>query len=102
MKVRHAAAAIAEMARGFPALAIPGPRQSGKTTLARAMFPRYADATLEDPDSRVLPPRIPGAFSLGHEEGVVLVYGGREDHVVREMRLVSWTHLSSVRGDVAR
>jgi hypothetical protein len=33
----------------FPVLFLTGPRQSGKTTLARAAFPDYIYLSLEDP-----------------------------------------------------
>ena len=36
----------------FPIVAIPGPRQSGKTTLARKMFSEFTYVSLEDPDHR--------------------------------------------------
>ena len=34
----------------YPVLSVTGPRQSGKTTLARETFPDYAYVSLEDPD----------------------------------------------------
>jgi predicted AAA+ superfamily ATPase len=37
------------LASKFPVVAITGPRQSGKTTLARAVFSNYDYASLEDP-----------------------------------------------------
>jgi len=40
--------ALDRLARGFPVLAITGPRQSGKTTLARASFPDKPYASLEN------------------------------------------------------
>lgn len=49
---RDAAAALRRLARGFPVVALTGPRQSGKTTLARAVFPGKAYVSLEDPDER--------------------------------------------------
>lgn len=72
MIARHAAAAITEMAQGFPALAITGPRQSGKTTLAKAMFPKHSYVTLEDPDARLLATEDPRRFLSAYEGGVVL------------------------------
>jgi predicted AAA+ superfamily ATPase len=46
---RLAAARLHALARAFPAVAILGARQVGKTTLARAAFPGFARADLEDP-----------------------------------------------------
>lgn len=49
---RSAASHLRELSRQFPAVTIVGPRQSGKTTLARAVFPKHAYVSLEDPDVR--------------------------------------------------
>ena len=38
MLARTASDTLSRLARGFPILALTGPRQSGKTTLARAIF----------------------------------------------------------------
>lgn len=43
-----------QRAREFPVLTITGPRQSGKTTLAKACFPSYGYVNLEDPETRDL------------------------------------------------
>ena len=43
-----------QRAQKFPVLTITGPRQSGKTTLAKACFPDYGYANLEDPETREL------------------------------------------------
>ena len=40
------------MAREYAVISIMGPRQSGKTTLARMLFPDYGYVNLEDPDLR--------------------------------------------------
>jgi len=48
---REAAAYIKRMAKSFPVVSITGPRQSGKTTLARAVFPNYEYLNLENPDT---------------------------------------------------
>jgi hypothetical protein len=37
------------MAKSFPVVSITGPRQSGKTTLARTVFPDYEYLNLENP-----------------------------------------------------
>ena len=48
---RKAADYIARIAARFPVVSITGPRQSGKTTLARAVFPDYEYLNLENPDT---------------------------------------------------
>lgn len=40
---------LKEMAGDFPAVAVTGPRQSGKSTLLQQVFPDYAYLTLDDP-----------------------------------------------------
>ena len=40
------------MAREYAVVSIMGPRQSGKTTLAKMLFPDYGYVNLEDPDLR--------------------------------------------------
>ena len=41
-------------AKGFPIITITGPRQSGKTTLAKLQFPDYRYLDLEDPELRAI------------------------------------------------
>lgn len=50
---RDASANILESARMYPVVTLCGPRQSGKTTLARHLFPDYDYVSLEDPDERL-------------------------------------------------
>ena len=40
---------LKDMAGWFPVVSVTGPRQSGKSTLVRAVFPDYAYVNLEDP-----------------------------------------------------
>lgn len=51
---RDAEKKVKLFARQFRALAIVGPRQSGKTTLAKSVFPQKTYISLEDPDERLL------------------------------------------------
>lgn len=43
---------LLEMIQQFPAVAVTGPRQSGKTTLLQHVFPNYHFLTLDDPLTR--------------------------------------------------
>ncbi|MDO4537222.1 MAG: ATP-binding protein [Coriobacteriales bacterium] len=53
------------MAKQFPVVSITGPRQSGKTTLVKAIFPSYSYVSLEEPDMRAFASDDPRAF-LAH------------------------------------
>lgn len=52
MYARQARIGLERLARGFSVLAITGPRQSGKTTLAKTCFPDKRYVSLENPDGR--------------------------------------------------
>lgn len=69
---RAARAAIDRLARVFPIVAITGPRQSGKTTLARSVFAGKPYLSLEDPDEREFATRDPRAFLARFPHGAVL------------------------------
>lgn len=62
MIVRQIARELAATANEFPVVTIIGPRQAGKTTLARMQFPNHAYANLEAPDIRRLAISDPHAF----------------------------------------
>lgn len=46
----------------YPIVTVLGPRQAGKTTLARSVLPDYAYVSLENPDTRQLAREDPRAF----------------------------------------
>lgn len=66
---RQAASQLQALAQWYPALAVTGPRQSGKTTLVQAVFPDKPYFSLEDPDVRDAalsdPRRFLGQFPAG-------------------------------------
>ena len=62
MIARHLAKTLKAAARDYCVVSVTGPRQSGKTTLVRATFPRYHYASLEDPDNRTFALEDPRGF----------------------------------------
>lgn len=63
---------LLEMGKTFPAIAIMGPRQCGKTTLAKAVFPHLPYVTLEDPDVRKSASNDPRYFLGQYKDGAIL------------------------------
>ena len=59
---RQIAGELTATAAEFPVVTLIGPRQAGKTTLARMHFPDHAYANLEAPDARRLAMGDPHAF----------------------------------------
>jgi predicted AAA+ superfamily ATPase len=57
----------------FPVLALLGPRQSGKTTLAKECFPDYRYVNLEDLDTRRFALEDPRGFLEQHSESPGLI-----------------------------
>ncbi len=81
---RLATRAAKERLRGFPVLTITGPRQSGKTTLARLLRPKAPYFSLEDPDARAFALEDPRGFLRQCEDGAIL------DEVQRAPTLLSY------------
>ncbi len=80
---RILSAKICEMATHYPVVTLLGPRQSGKTTLARSLFPSFAYANLEDPEVRVLARDDPRTFFETYSEPLLI------DEVQRVPELLS-------------
>lgn len=59
-------------AKQYPVVTLTGPRQSGKTTLVRAAFPRHEYASLEDPDVRAFALEDPRGFLGQFAGGAIL------------------------------
>jgi len=81
---RNAEVAIGTLLQGFPIVTITGPRQSGKTTLAKKVFADKPYFSLEDPDVRRMALDDPRGF-LGN-----LPDGGVLDEVQRAPELFSY------------
>lgn len=62
---------IEELARYFPIVSLTGPRQAGKTTILREMFPAYQYVTLEDPDIREQAEGDPRSFLKKYNRQVI-------------------------------
>jgi len=75
---------ILELAQKFSVITLTGPRQSGKTTLLRHLFPDKAYITLEDLDTRHYAAEDPRAFLAALPDGAIL------DEVQRVPELFSW------------
>ena len=69
---RKAEEELRNLARQFKAVAIVGPRQSGKTTLARYVFKEKPYVNLENPDTRQFAMDDPRAFLDQFPDGALL------------------------------
>jgi uncharacterized protein len=63
---------LLSLATQFPVITITGPRQSGKTTLCRAVFPDHRYVNLEEIDTRRYARDDPRGFLQEFHDGVIL------------------------------
>lgn len=84
MITRDIALELVQSAAEYPVVTILGPRQSGKTTLARMTFPHKPYFSLEDPDTRAAAEADPRGFLRQMEAGGIL------DEVQRLPALLSY------------
>ena len=91
MYTRDVASSITGLLKGFPIVTITGPRQSGKTTLAKTIFKNKPYMSLEDPDIRRMSIEDPRGFLSQFPDGAIL------DEVQRAPELFSYlqTHVDS-------
>ena len=69
---RLLSAALKTQSREFPVVTLTGPRQSGKTTLVRTVFPKHAYCTLEELDVRQAAKDDPRGFLKSFPGPVIL------------------------------
>lgn len=81
---REISAHILGMAEEYPVVTITGPRQSGKTTLAKALFPEHGYVNLEEPDTREFARKYPRDFFKNYPENLII------DEIQRVPELLSY------------
>jgi hypothetical protein len=81
---RHLSTALQRLAASFPVVTVTGPRQSGKTTLSRSVFPDKPYVSLEDPAERAFAQEDPRGFLARFSHGAIF------DEAQRWPDLFSW------------
>src|SRR5438067_1139059 len=82
--IRDLSLKISEMAKRYPVVTLIGPRQSGKTTLIKKIFPSKSYISLEDPDERNFAEVDPRGFLGRFPEGAIF------DEIQRAPELLSY------------
>ena len=72
MIIRTAEAKLAKLGSTFRSVAVVGPRQSGKTTLCRKVFPGKPYVSLENPDTLEFVRNDPRGFLEQYKNGAIL------------------------------
>lgn len=86
---RSAESTLYRLARGFPVICLTGPRQSGKTTLAKAAFPDKAYISLEDPDIAALAREDPRGLLDRYTDGLILDEAQAVPEIFRYLKTVT-------------
>jgi predicted AAA+ superfamily ATPase len=81
---RSLAPALRDLFASYPIVTVTGPRQSGKTTLCRLLFPALPYVNLERPDLREATASDPRGFLESVSAGAVI------DEIQRVPELLSW------------
>ncbi len=84
MVERAAAAKLQQLAKKFPVIGLLGPRQSGKTTLAKELFKTKPYVSFENQDTVLLALQDPRAFLKQYKNGAVF------DEIQRAPELLSY------------
>ncbi|MDA3849776.1 MAG: ATP-binding protein [Spirochaetaceae bacterium] len=75
---------LLKTSKEYPVITIIGPRQSGKTTLAKMAFPKYQYVNLEHPEHRLLATEDPNTFFRRFQSPLIL------DEIQNVPQLLSW------------
>ncbi|MFO1256864.1 MAG: ATP-binding protein [Gammaproteobacteria bacterium] len=70
---RSLSESVLRLAKQFSVLSVTGPRQSGKTTLIKACFPKHHYVTLENLDSRSFAQSDPKGFLEQYDNGIGII-----------------------------
>jgi uncharacterized protein len=84
MVERAASVKLKQLAKKFPVVGLLGPRQSGKTTLAKELFPKKPYVSFENQDTVQLATRDPRHFLSMYKNGAVF------DEIQRAPQLLSY------------
>ncbi|MFH1848218.1 MAG: ATP-binding protein [Candidatus Omnitrophota bacterium] len=74
--------------RKFPVISLIGPRQSGKTTLVKAVFPDKPYVNLEEPDIREYALSDPRGFLSDYPKGAILDEAQRAPHLFSYLQTI--------------
>ncbi|MFH1394910.1 MAG: ATP-binding protein [Candidatus Omnitrophota bacterium] len=75
---------LIRLSKQYPVVTLTGPRQSGKTTLVKNIFPKKSYISLEDPDSRLIAENDPRRFFSRFPHGAII------DEIQRVPTLLSY------------
>lgn len=78
---RHIEGRLLEMCQKFPIVSVTGPRQSGKTSLLRELFPTYTYLSLENPDYHDFALQDPKKFLETYDRYIIIDEAQRVPHL---------------------
>lgn len=90
---RNLSSELKKLSGQYPVVTLTGPRQSGKTTLVKAVFPDWRYVSLEEPDVREFALTDPRGFIAAYSENTII------DEAQRTPDLFSYiqTHVDEIR-----
>ena len=88
MIARQAAPRVLRLLQGFPVVTVTGPRQSGKTTLVRALLPDRPYVTLEASAQREFARRQPADFLRQFPQGAIIDEAQNAPELFSEIQVV--------------